>query len=812
MMGLTDFNLTPKAKNGLKDAQKFAEANGHSLVTTAHLVYGCLMNISDSCVLKLKAYGVILDSKKFVETFKEYAAKNKKAFQTKKGQGGWHDDLNEIIFFAKEFSDNFDSFFVGVEHILYVILDMEGPFVEHLRQSGVDTLHAKDIIENHVLETNIPPTDQIKNILHIEGKKFPTPQEGESPRPRPLPHLSRYCINLNQDFLINRASKISGRDTEINELIEILSKKNKSNAILVGEAGVGKTAIVEGLAQQIVNQESPAHMSLMQICAVDISALVAGTKYRGEFEERFKSLIAEAEKEPNIILFFDEIHTIIGAGNSEGSVDASNMLKPALARGSIKCIGATTSQEYKKFFEKDSAMKRRFDKIVVEEPSKSETKKIVMNALPFYEDFHHVKYQESDIDSILDFSDKFLSDKRFPDKAFDIVDQLGAKTKIKYSSTPPKVESARDEFCKFLVNTEKNHDLDEEKFTQLLKGYLATMVNFGRYKGRRQKIRQKDIVAVITEKTGLSPKAVSQNHSSFAAFSRQMNNEVFGQEENINIIYNALACAKAGLTDPRKPLSNFLFIGGTSVGKTFTAKKMAKHFFGNEQAFIQLNMSEYQDKTGISKLIGANAGYVGYEEGGLLTEFVRNKPNSVVLFDEIEKCDPKILDVLLHILDEGYATDNLNRTIDFTRTIIVMTSNIGHEEKSKRSMGFLPQQERDSTLYKKSLKKHLRPELLARLDEILFFNELEEGHLLKIITQELFNIEERLLSRNITLKCDNTVKKYIFNEIKEKNSHARQIKNLVKGLIQVPLSKFIVKNRKIEKISLKMVDNALTFA
>ena len=810
MMGLTDFNLTPKAKNGLKDAQKFAEANGHSLVTTAHLVYGCLNNISDTCILKLKSYSINLNPSHFIKVFKEYASENKKDFEAKKGQGAWHEEVNEIIFFAKEFSDNFDSFFIGVEHILYVILDMEGAFIEHLRTAGVDTIHAKDVIESYVLESSIPPNDQIKNLLYIEGKKQKPPKSIEEPRP--LQYLSKYCVNLNQEFLVKRSSKISGRDEEIAGLVEILSKKNKSNAILVGEAGVGKTAIVEGLAQQIINQESPPHMSLMQICAVDISALVAGTKYRGEFEERFKALIAEAEREPNIILFFDEIHTIIGAGNSEGAVDASNMLKPALARGSIKCIGATTLQEYKKFFEKDSAMKRRFDKIIVEEPSKLQTKKIVMNALPFYEDFHNVKYTESDIDTILDFSDKFLSHKRFPDKAFDIIDQLGAKTKIKYSNAPATVEEARNSFCNFLVSTESTKDLNEEEFSDLLKEYLATMINYERYKGRRQKIRQRDIVAVISEKTGLSPKTVSKNNSSFTAFAKHMNSEVFGQQENITTIDNALSCAKAGLNDPQKPLSNFLFIGGTSVGKTFTAKKIAKYFFGNEKSFIQLNMSEYQDKTGISKLIGANAGYVGYEEGGLLTEFVRNNPNCVILFDEIEKCDPKILDVLLHILDEGYATDNLNRTINFTKAIIVMTSNIGHKEKSKRSMGFLPEEDGDSVVYKKSLKKHLRPELLARVDEILIFNELDQSHLLKIINQEILQLQDRLSSQRITLKCHSSVKKHILSEIKEKNSHARHIKNLVKTLLQVPLSRFMVKNKKTEKIHIKVVDKNVVFS
>ena len=818
MMGLTDFNLTPKAKKGLKDSQKFAEANGHTLVTTAHLVYGCMMNISDSCAVRLKSYDLHIVGKKFIKLFKKYAAQNKEYFQATKGQGGWHEDVNEIIFFAKDFSDNFDSYFIGIEHILYTILDMEGHFIEYLKSQDIDIKHARDIIETYILETSIPSTDQIKNILtdstrlDIEDKFKLKARSRKDPPEDSLSNLTKYCVNLNEKFVTEKTSLISGRDREIHELVEILSKKNKSNAILVGDAGVGKTAIVEGLVQKIISQESPPHMSLMQIYSVDISAMVAGTKYRGEFEERFKSLIAEAEKESGIILFFDEIHTIIGAGNSEGAVDASNMLKPALARGDIKCIGATTSQEYKKFFEKDTAMKRRFDKIFVEEPSKKDTKDIVMKTLPYYEDFHHVKYKESDVDTIIDLCDKFLSNKKFPDKAFDIIDQLGARTKIKYNEVPSTVEEVRTSFCEFLMGTTEDEKLDEEEFTLMLKNYLQVMARYSEKKGRKQNIRQKDILSVFEEKTGLSPKTIAKNTSSFSKFYNQMNSEVFGQEKNIKVIHNALACVKAGLNDPQKPLSNFLFIGSTSVGKTFTAKKIAKYFFGNEKSFLQLNMSEYQDKTGISKLMGANAGYVGYEEGGLLTEFVRNNPNCVVLFDEVEKAHPDISDILLQILDEGYITDNLNRRIDLSKTIVVMTSNVGYKEKTEKSMGFVQQKENEDEIYKNSLKKYFRPELLARVDEVLVFNELGESELLKIIRAELSAIQDRLSERNMDVCINKNVEQHILNEIKMQKNHARQIKSAVKTIVQVPISNYIVKNRNLDKISIKVVDKSLEFA
>ena len=805
MMGLADFNLTPKAKKGLKDSKKFAKDNGHDLVTTAHLVYGCLSNLSDSCSLRLLSYDIDLNAELFKVIFKKYVNQNKDYFLSKKGQGGWHEDVSETIRSAKDFSDMFDSYFIGIEHVLYVVLDEDDMFVKFLSQNGINVMLLKDLLEEYLSED--VRLGQIRHSFDDEAEDFINHKGVEEE----LPQISKYCINLNEEFGLKGGFTISGRDKEISQLVEVLSKKNKSNAILVGDAGVGKTAIAEGLAQKIVSQEVPTHMSLMQICSVDISAMVAGSKYRGEFEEKFKALIHEAENHPHIILFFDEIHTIIGAGNSQGAVDASNMLKPALARGNIKCIGATTTQEYKKYFEKDTAMKRRFDKIQVEEPSKGATKDIVMKTISYYEEFHNVNYSEANIDTIIEFSEKYLSNRKFPDKAFDIIDQLGARTRIKYSKTPEDVQSVRSSFYNF-VTEDNDEELNEEKFTSLLKEYLQSISRCQENRGRKQKIRQKDILAIFQEKTGLSPKAISEKDSSFTSFSKKMNSEVFGQEKNIEIINNTLSCSKAGLNDPKKPLGNFLFIGATSVGKTYTAKNIAKHFFGNEKSLLQLNMSEYQDKTAISKLIGANAGYVGYDEGGLLTEFVRDNPNSVILFDEVEKCEPKVLDVLLHILDEGYATDNLNRKIDFTKTVIVMTSNVGHKEKSKNSMGFAPTKQNEKEVYNDSVKKHFRPELLARVDEVVIFNELGEHELKLIIRKELKEIKERLEVREIKVVFKKNLEIHVFNKIKNDKNHARQIKNVVKSLIQVPISNFIIKNRDIKEISINVVDKSLEFA
>ena len=810
MMGLTDFNLTPKAKKCIKDSKAFAQSNNHKLVNISHLIYGCLINLSDSCIVKLKSFGFDPDIKEFLKLFKEFCKERKDLYDT--DEEGWHEEVNEVIFFAKDFSDNFDSYFIGVEHILYVIFDMDGDFVKFLKNKNIDVQYGKEIIEAHVIETAIPSSDQVKNIFHIEGKKVFSFEKADTKKAlKSIEILDKYCVNLNHKFITENSSTISCRDSEINELIEILLKKNKCNAVLIGDAGVGKTAIVEGLAQKIVNQKVPCHLALMQIYSVDITSMLAGTKYRGEFEQRFKQLIDEVSKDENIILFIDEIHTIIGAGSSEGGVDASNMLKPALARGNLKCIGATTFQEYKKFFEKDSAITRRFDKIVVNQPSKADTKKIIVNTLEYYEDFHHVKYEEKEIDLILDLCETFLSNKNFPDKAFDVIDQVGAKTKIKYFKNSNKVTDARGTFTDLIKNLDDGSEFDEAKFTEIIKDYITTMSTFmnSKGKGRKRKIREKDIIDVVSEKSGISQKAIMQKKNIFSKFIENIKSEVFGQDDALEKIYSNLSCAKTGLSDKNKPLSSFLFIGSTGVGKTFTAKNIAKYFFGSEKSYIQLNMSEYQDKTSINKLIGASAGYVGYDDGGILSEHVRNNPNCVVVFDEIEKCEPKILDILLHLLDEGYISDNLNRKIDFSNTIVVMTSNIGQREKQKRSMGFLDDSESPKKLESSAVKKYLRPELISRIDEILSFNDLQDSVYLSIITKEIKKLKERLQLKGVHLKITPHVKKFIFNEIKNKKIHARDIKSFVKKFIQFPVSKYMMEHKDVDTVGVKIKNKSI---
>ena len=805
MMLLTEFNLTPKAKKAIRGAKLFAESYEHELIRNEHLIYGCLTNISDRAGLLFESRGIDYTPKMFLKAFNKFCSDNKNHFIRSKNQNSWHNELNECLEAAKDFAFAHEDHFIGIEHLLYVLLDFdECLFMDYLCESGLDIEYQKELIEELIVDCSIISQPTSRTTSQTETNSNPrrlAPEEEEFK----FEYTSKYCKNLNQHAILNHTPPIRSRDSEIGEMIEILSKKNKGNVILTGEAGVGKTAIVEGLVQKIMGDEVPSHMALTQVLSLDITSMIAGTQYRGQFEERIKGLIKELSIQENVVLFIDEIHTIVGAGSSaEGSLDASNILKPALARGEIKCIGATTSKEYKDIFEKNAALKRRFDKINVEEPSKEATKEMVNYSLGHYESFHNVRFSKKNIDDILNYCHTYLPNKRFPDKAFDIIDQVGAKTKIKNDIPSDTIKDIKSNFNDLMSRPQKEEDIE-----RYIDNYVKSMVEYVDQKPDVCNVHKADILDVFEQKTGLPQKVISESSKSFSLFREKITRDVFGQDEIINKVYDSLSCVKAGLNDPKKPLTNFLFVGPTSVGKTFTAKKIAKYFYGNERSFLQINMSEYQDKTGISKLIGANAGYVGYNEGGILTDFVRNNPNCVVLFDEIEKADPKILDLLLHLLDEGYISDNIHREVDFTKTVVILTTNIGHDKATKRSMGFVNDNISEQESYKSSLKKSLRPELVARLENILVFNNLSDKTLTSIVNSELKNISFKLKNKGVALTIKKGVKEFILNKIKSEKLNARNIKTLVIKLIQAPLAKFIVEGKKTEEISIKVVDNAI---
>ena len=482
------------------------------------------------------------------------------------------------------------------------------------------------------------------------------------------------------------------------------------------------------------------------------------------------------------------------------------MLKPLLARGEIRCIGATTTTEYQKIFEKDGAMKRRFEPIEIREPSGEETKSMIKNTIHTYEDFHKVKFKSPIIDLIIDYCSKFLPHRRFPDKAFDIVDEIGSKVKIQnLRPTDDIIEKQKD-----VVKKLSNEKEAQEKVKEILNDYLRTVeVHTKELSKACVTVKKQDVVDVIAKQSKISAHHIKNSNNKFEQFYQRISKEVFGQDENLKTVNDLLALAKAGLNEEGKPLASLFFVGPTSVGKTYTAKQIAKHFYGNERAFIQVNMGELQDETGVAKLIGANAGYVGFEQGGFLTNFVRNNPNSVVLFDEVEKSNPKILNLLLHLLDEGYLTDNLNRDVDFSNCVVVLTSNIGHEESEKSSMGFVSEKIPKSKSYKSSVEKKLKPELLARINEVIVFNDLEDTDFKNIIKKELSTLSDKFRHKNIKLNINNNCVQFLLNKIKLKKLHARSIKDAVKQEVTIPCAKFIIENPKKREILIKVVDKQL---
>lgn len=799
-----DFNLTPRAKKAYKDAYDLSKEMGHNNVNNLHVAYGCVQNMSSSLKDLIDGinfpFGIDFVHEKIISCEDNPSLSSK--FYANKNSDPWHEEVVESMNSANSISQSLEHHYVGIEHVLLGILETSFYVFPDM---GLDNF--KETLNSYAKGDKEDGQDTLSldDLLADFGDLTGASVDPSATHPEELP---KFLTSLNDMYCEGSLPDVYGREDEINLVVETILKKNKSNAILTGDAGVGKTAIVEALATKICKAEVPSGLLGMEIMSVDLGTMLSGTQYRGQFEAKFKDLLQMAKENPHIILFFDEIHTIFGAGgNQEGSVDAANMLKPMLARGEIKCIGSTTSDEYEKIFKKDSAMKRRFFNIEVKEPSKEDTKKILNNCKSKYEKYHNVKYSKSIIDCVVDLSENLISNKNFPDKAFDIIDQVGSRIKIKNSKPCEELVNSHKDFVDFLTTGDGSADKVKEKFNSFL---LDLNKLNQKTSGKSISVKKSDILEVISEHSKISVDQIKESRQGFSSFFDRMSNEVFGQSDVLEKINDLLSCVKAGLVDKDKPLASMFFVGPTSVGKTYTAKKIAKNFFGNEKAILQINMSELYDKTGISKLIGSNAGYVGHEEGGLLTKFLKDNPNCVVLFDEVEKADPQVLNLLLHLLDEGYIEDNKHNKIDFSKSIVILTSNIGHEKVSKPSMGFVQDEVNKEESYKSSVKSKLKPELLARINDVLVFDDLGDSDIKRIIKHELDKVKEKLNERNISITVKNTSVDCIFNDIKSKNMHVRDVKRYVREKVQVPIAKLVVKDSKKSEIMLKSVDNKLS--
>jgi ATP-dependent Clp protease ATP-binding subunit ClpC len=642
------------------------------------------------------------------------------------------------------------------------------------------------------------------------------------------PILDNFSRDLTKLAEEGKIDPVIGRDKEVKRISQILSRKKKNNAVIVGEAGVGKSALVEKLALSIKEGKCPSNLIDKRIVSLDLTSLVAGTKYRGQFEERIKAILNELYEVKNVVVFIDELHTMIGAGNASGSMDAANILKPALARGEIQCIGATTFDEYKKHLEKDSALVRRFQKIVLSEPTEDETIEILKNLRTSYEGYHKVTYDDNVIETIVKLSRKFITDRQFPDKAIDIMDELGSEKKIskKMPESIEKLKKDIDNVKERKINVVKNQDYeqaaklrDEEKKLNLkLESEKKKWIDS--LKNNKTPISIDDVYEMVSSMTGVPiTKLDNKETQKLLTMEDLLSSKVIGQDDAIKTISKAIRRNRVGIKDANKPIGSFIFIGSTGVGKTYLAKSIAELLFGDPEKIIRVDMSEFMEKHNVSKLIGSPPGYVGYDEGGQLTEKVKNNPFSVILFDEIEKAHKDVFNILLQILDEGHLTDSFGRKVNFTNTIIIMTSNVGAKKVSDfgggvgftTSSSLTQKEEVKKSIIQKSLKQQFNPEFLNRIDDILLFNSLNEDTLKKIITIEINKLVKRLSEKNYKVTFDKSIINRVFELNSQEEYGARPLKRIIQNLCEDFLSEEILKGNILEneQITIKFKEEKL---
>ena len=640
-----------------------------------------------------------------------------------------------------------------------------------------------------------------------------------------LDNFSRDLIKMAEEGKID---PVVGRDKEVKRIAQILSRKKKNNAVIVGEAGVGKSALVEKLALMIHKGDCPSNLLDKRIMSLDLTSLVAGTKYRGQFEERIKAIINELQEAPNVIIFIDELHTMVGAGNASGAMDAANILKPALARGELQCIGATTFDEFKKHIEKDAALVRRFQKIVLQEPTEEETLEILKNLTSSYQDFHKVSYEDGVLETIVKLSGRYITDRQFPDKAIDVLDELGSEKRVS-SKIPEVIEKLKKEIDiikekKVQVVKSQNYEqaakLRDEERKVTIKLDEEKLKWSEKQKDNKIPVSLDDVYDIISDMTGVPiTKLDTKETKKLLELENILSSKVIGQDEAVKTISKAIRRNRVGIKEANKPIGSFIFIGSTGVGKTYLAKSIAETLFGDPDKIIRVDMSEYMEKHNVSKLIGSPPGYVGYDEGGQLTEKIKNNPFSVVLFDEIEKAHKDVFNILLQILDEGHLTDSFGRKINFTNTIVIMTSNVGAKRVSdlgagvgfKTSSSEEQQYEVRKTMIQKALKQQFNPEFLNRIDDIILFNSLNDETLKKIINIEVSRLNKRLVDKNYKINFDKTVINRIYELNSQEEYGARPLKRIIQNLCEDFLSEEILKGTILENVqyTLKYKDENL---
>lgn len=798
--------FTDDAQRVLSFAQEAALELGHDYVGTEHVLIGLIKVKTGVAAKALNELGLSVET--IIEDVEAHIGRgNKKAssvYMTPR--------VKHVLELAVEVANRMNHNYVGTEHILLGLLSDGG---------GV----AVGLLRNH----NIRANDIVEAIRNILGSYGNTSHNSEDNlESGSLGDLADFGTDLNESAKQGKIDPVIGRDKEISRVIQILSRRTKNNPVLIGEPGVGKTAIAEGLAQRIVNGNVPEILRNKRIISLSISSMLAGAKYRGEFEERLKKAIDEVQKHDDMIIFIDEIHTLVGAGATEGAMDAANILKPALARGEFQVIGATTLDEYKKHIEKDAALERRFQPILVGEPSEEDALKILKGLRDRYEAFHKAKITDAALEAAVSLSSRYITDRFLPDKAIDVVDEAASKVRMKVFSAAPDVKALETQLAD--VKKEKEAAVTAQEFEKAAEmrdeeQRIEKEINDKKQVAKENSdaklvVTDEDIASVVAQWTGIPVSKIAQEESeSLLHLEEELHKRVIGQDEAVVAVSKAVRRARAGLKDPKRPIGSFLFLGPTGVGKTELARALAVALFGDETAMIRLDMSEYMEKHTVSRLVGAPPGYVGYEEGGQLTDAVRRKPYSVILLDEVEKAHADFFNILLQVLDDGRLTDSQGRTVDFRNTVIIMTSNLGANalRKSSPELGFLATKKSDSISdvsnevnikeTKKSVmdavKRHFRPEFLNRIDEMIVFHALTSNDLKQIVTILMDTVVKRLGDMRLSLEISPAAMDMLVKEGSDFSMGARPLKRAIQRLIEDPISDLILQGRTPEGSTIK---------
>ena len=778
--------FTERAQKVLALAQEEAIRLGHNNIGTENILLG-LVREGEGIAAKA-LYGLGLGAEKIQKEVENLIGKGQDTSQTIH----YTPRAKKVIELSMDEARKLGHSYVGTEHILLgLIREGEGVAARVLNNLGVSLNKAR------------------QQVLQLLGSNETGGHQGGASANANTPTLDSLARDLTAIAREGSLDPVIGRAKEIQRVIEVLSRRTKNNPVLIGEPGVGKTAIAEGLAQQIVNNEVPEILRDKRVMTLDMGTVVAGTKYRGEFEDRLKKVMDEIRQAGNIILFIDELHTLIGAGGAEGAIDASNILKPSLARGELQCIGATTLDEYRKYIEKDAALERRFQPIRVDEPTLEESIQILQGLRDRYEAHHRVSIKDDAIEAAVKLSDRYISDRFLPDKAIDLIDEAGSKVRLRSYTTPPNLKELEAKLEE--VRKEKDAAVQSQEFEkaaslrdseQRLREQLEeTKKNWKEKQGQENsEVTVEDIANVVSSWTGIPVSKLAQTETEkLLNLEEILHSRVIGQEEAVKAVSKAVRRARAGLKDPKRPIGSFVFLGPTGVGKTELARALAEAMFGDEDAMIRIDMSEYMEKHSTSRLVGSPPGYVGYEEGGQLTEKVRRKPYSVILLDEIEKAHPDVFNILLQVLEDGRLTDSKGRTVDFRNTVLIMTSNVGAEAlKRNKYVGFNIQDGEHDYKDMKSkvmeeLKKAFRPEFLNRIDEIIVFHALEKKHLQEIVTLLSDQLIKRLKEMDISIELTEAAKDKISKEGYDPEYGARPLRRAIQKHIEDRLSEELLR-------------------